>query len=174
MKKTIIIIFILAIASGAFVYLNKNGANKSGGITAVKTDDANKNCAYAGKSYKVETISGVPFITSDGYPIRSRMFYGNYPGDRRKMAEADKFKDISVQFESPADASNAHMQMAFEGKIKDIYIKSIELQNKVKALYNTKLKGADSVLTADKQNYKAENSDGMLHIKKAATRLTAQ
>ena len=171
MKKTIIIIFILAIASGAFVYLNKNGANKSGGITAVKTEDANKNCAYAGKSYKVETISGVPFITSDGYPIRSRMFYGNYPGDRRKMAEADKFKDISVQFESPADASNAHMQMAFEGKIKDIYIKSIELQNltenKVKALYNTKLKGADSVLTADKQNYKAENSDGMLHIKKS-------
>lgn len=48
-------------------------------------EDKNKDGNYTGTNYKVESFDGVPFITADGNPVRGRMFYGSFPGDKRKV-----------------------------------------------------------------------------------------
>lgn len=133
-------------------------------------EDKNKDGNYTGTNYKVESFDGVPFITADGNPVRGRMFYGSFPGDKRKVV-GDKPTDVSIEFVSNIDSDNGAMRMCFETKIKDIFVSGATLTNledkSVQNICDLSSKNLPKNFSANKRKYSAQNKNGVLHISKS-------
>ncbi len=125
---------------------------------------------HVGNTYAVKNIGGVPFITSDGHPIRGRIFYGSFPGEKRKVVGTEP-TEVSIDFVSENDDPNGALRMSFETKIKDIYILEAALEDldgKTKQiLYDTSSPEVGKNFTANKSQYSAKNENGALHIQKS-------
>lgn len=88
----------------------------------------NKDGNYAGSKYELEIKNRVPVITSDGLPVRGRMFYGAFPGSKNAVAR-EKWSNVSFEIQSSADTEDARLRMIFDTRTPDVYIRSVKLEN---------------------------------------------
>lgn len=84
----------------------------------------------AGHSYKVESVNGVPMITMDGNPVRSRMFWGRQQGYIKSLHElGPTWKEVSFEFKpkESCDKSGLHLRMGTAAG--DIWISEMRIEN---------------------------------------------
>lgn len=84
--------------------------------------------ALFGASYKVEVVGGVPFITVDGVPVRSRHFLGW--GGRGMRPQIDSvWRDFTLDFSPPADSNSAAIKILVGNNVSDLYISKTDVEN---------------------------------------------
>ncbi len=81
-----------------------------------------------GVSYKVETFKGVPFVTVDGKPVRSRHFLGWFGGGVAP-AISREWKDYTLDFSHVADSSTGGIKILVGNDVTDLWISKLEIEN---------------------------------------------
>ena len=88
-------------------------------------------CAQSDKpsddpTFSVKKIKGVPFLAEDGKAMRGRMFYGSTNGVRYKVIQPE-WTTLSMDITPKSDDLNALARMSFDGLVKKISIRQINL-----------------------------------------------
>lgn len=103
--------------------------------------------ALFGASYKVETVGGVPFVTVDGSPVRSRHFLGWGGRGMRPQIDAS-WRDFTLDFSPSADSNAAAIKILVGNNVADLYISKIDVENlsdaSVRSVYDFSAKPYDS------------------------------
>ncbi len=81
-----------------------------------------------GASYKVESFNGVPFVTVDGKPVRSRHFLGWMGGGKSPDIGSD-WRDYHLDFSHAEDSVCGGIKILVGNDVSDLYISRLELEN---------------------------------------------